>query len=204
MVGLAWLVGMIGFALAMAGTPGPNNTMAMASGASWGMLRSLPLMTGVAAGVAGIMLVVTLFGTSLVAAPGVEAVLKIAGAACLLWLAWRIATASPEVDIPQGSALREPPSFGEAALFQFVNPKLWIMVSGAVASFGQQARGVNPASLALILALTFGGVTFLCTLGWNALGSTMGRRLASRRSVRVFNYAMAGLLIASLIPVILE
>jgi len=200
----AWLTGVTGFAFAMSATPGPNNTMVTASGASYGIARSLPLMAGIGMGVAGIMLVVCAFGMSLVASPGVGVVLKWIGIVYLLWLAWKIAMAEPappdEVNVADGT----PISFMQGALFQVVNPKLWVMVSGAVVTYGQAANGIKGHAVAVLFAFIFGFMTFISTVAWAALGASIGRLLTSRQSVRIFNGVMAALLVASLIPIILE
>lgn len=200
-----WFAGLIGFAFAMAATPGPNNTLATASGATYGMARTLPLMSGIAIGVAAIMLVVAAFGASMIADPRVAAALKWIGIGYLLWLAWKIASAEPEPtpagrSKPGGAA---PLSFTQGALLQFVNPKLWAMVSGAVVTYGQAGGPTGYLSLAILFAFIFGTMTFVSTIAWAALGASIGRLLASPRSTRAFNVAMAALLIASLIPIII-
>lgn len=201
-----WFAGLTGFAFAMAATPGPNNTMVAASGATYGVARTLPLMSGIGIGVGAIMLTVAAFGSSFVADPRVGAVLKWIGVAYLLWLAWKIAKAKPELETQstEGSAKRAPLSFVQGALFQFVNPKLWVMVSGAVVTYGQTAGEDGRTTLALLFACVFGLTTFISTFAWSALGASVGRVLASRRAVRAFNIVMAALLVASLLPIILE
>jgi len=200
---LGWFAGLAGFALAMAATPGPNNAMVAASGASYGLARTLPLMAGIVIGVATIMLTVAAFGPSVAADAWFGPMLKWVGIAYLLWLAWRIARAepAPRGAGPEGGA---PPSFVQGALLQFVNPKLWMMVGGAVATYGQAAGGAGRTTLALALAAVVGAVTFVSTLAWTAFGAVAARLLASRRAVRAFNLAMAALLVASLIPIVLE
>jgi len=94
---LAWLAGLVGFAFAMSATPGPNNTMVAASGATYGMARSMPLMSGIAFGVAAIMLAVAAFGSAVVTHPMVGAPLKWIGVVYLLWLAWKVASAEPQI-----------------------------------------------------------------------------------------------------------
>ncbi|MBY6315795.1 LysE family translocator [Alcaligenes faecalis] len=199
-----WLAGVVGFAFAMSATPGPNNTIVAASGAAYGIARSMPLMTGIGLGVAGIMLVVAAFGASLVSDPRVGSLLKWIGIAYLLWLAWKIAMAEP---VPQNAVEvtgSKPLSFIQGMLFQIVNPKLWVMVSGAVVTYGQAARGITGYTVAVLFACIFGFMTFISTVGWSALGASVGRLLTSRRSVRCFNVSMAILLVASLVPAIFE
>ncbi|MGH6760239.1 MAG: LysE family translocator [Phyllobacterium sp.] len=201
-----WLGGLIGFAFAMAATPGPNNMMAAASGANHGIARSLPFMTGIAIGVAAIMLAVAAFGSSVVTDRRVGSALKWAGVIYLLWLAWKIARAEPAFDGSNGAKPERiaPLSLAQGALLQFVNPKLWVMVSGAVVTYGQVSGETGRATLALLFAFIFGMMTFISTIAWAALGASVGQRLTSRRAVRAFNGAMAALLVASLIPIVLE
>jgi len=202
-----WMAAVSGFALAMAGTPGPNNTIATACGANYGLRRTLPLIAGMALGVAAIILLVAAFGTPLVADPRVRAAVKWAGLVYLLWLAWRIGTAGPVVKLGNGA---DPDLAGrplgplQGALFQLVNPKLWAMVAGAVATFGGAASTASPAAIALTFAVIFGTATFASTAAWTLVGVLAGRILATERSLRRFNLAMAGLLVLSLLPVLAE
>jgi threonine/homoserine/homoserine lactone efflux protein len=204
-VDVGWLVGLTGFAFAMAATPGPNNTMVAASGATYGMTRSLPLTAGIGIGVGSIMLAVAAVGSSVVADPRVGGALKWIGVAYMLWLAWKIARAEPGLKPAVAAEPRKakPFSFVDGALCQFVNPKLWVMGSGAVVAYGQTSDA-GRVSLAILFAFVFGIATFISTLAWMALGASVGRLIHSRRSVRIFNIAMAALLVASLIPVVLQ
>ena len=200
---IAWFVGVTGFAFAMSATPGPNNTMVAASGASWGVVRSLSLIAGIGTGVAGIMLVIAAFGASLIADPRVNETMKWVGIVYLFWLAWKIAMAEPANPGSNGTAEGTPLSFYQGALFQIINPKLWVMVSGAVVTYGQAAGGEGALKIAILLAFIFGFMTIICTLGWTVLGASARRFLTTSRSVRIFNRIMAILLIASLIPAII-
>ena len=77
-------------------TPGPNNIMLLASGANFGLRRTVPHMLGISGGHA---LMVALVGLGLLqlflAIPWLKPALMIASAAYLLWLAWKIANAAP-------------------------------------------------------------------------------------------------------------
>lgn len=200
-----WLAGLMGFAFAMAATPGPNNTLVTASGTVHGVVRTLPLMAGIAMGVGAIMLAVAALGSSLVMDSWAGAALRWVGVLYVLRLAWKIVSAEPKLNEPEAGKHGEamPLSFGQGAIFQFVNPKLWVMVSGALVTYGQQAGGMGRTTLAILFALVFGLTTFISTVAWTALGACVGRLLASPRSVRAFNLAMAVLLVGSLAPVVL-
>lgn len=201
---LSWVAAVSGFALAMAGTPGPNNTMLTASGANHGFYRTLPLMSGVAIGVAAIILAVAAAGSSLISDPQVRAFVKWIGFFYLLWLAWRIGSARPTQRSAGGGGAPEgkPLTFLQGALFQLVNPKLWAMVAGAVATYGGAAGGEGPFAVALTFAVIFGTATFAGAAMWTLIGVGAGRLIRTERSMRLFNRTMAALLVLSLIPVV--
>jgi threonine/homoserine/homoserine lactone efflux protein len=192
----AWILAATGFAFAMAGTPGPNNAMVTALGANHGFRRTLPVAIGMGAGVAVIIFAVAAAGGSVVTEPRVHMVLKWTGIVYLLWLSWRIATAP--VGMAKEGCRRRPFTFVEGALLQLVNPKLWVMVAGAVVTYGCSVAGdfVVPAAFAII----FGGATLVSALVWTGIGAGAGRFLANERSLRLFNRVMALLLVLSLLP----
>jgi threonine/homoserine/homoserine lactone efflux protein len=201
----AWVAAVSGFALAMAGTPGPNNTILTASGANYGFRRTMPHLLGVAIGVAAIFLAVGAAGSALVGDPRVREPLKWIGVAYLLWLAWRIAGAEPMTDASQHNAARgRPLTLLQGALFQLVNPKLWTMVAGAVATYGGTTGERSPFVIATAFAVIFGIATFAGTAVWTLVGVWLGRVISTRRALRLFNWTMAALLVASLIPVMIE
>lgn len=203
---LNWIIAVSGFAAAMSGTPGPNNTMVAASGANYGFRRTLPLMSGVTVGVGVIIMAVAAMGSSVVRDPYVHAVLKWVGIAYLLWLAWKIASARPTAPTADGTGERSgrPFTFRQGGLLQLVNPKLWVAVAGAIVTYDSAATMSNSITIGLIFALIFGLATFASTVVWTLIGAGIGRFARSTRAMRIFNYVMAGLLAVSLIPVIFE
>ncbi|MFM8614006.1 MAG: LysE family translocator, partial [Alphaproteobacteria bacterium] len=115
---------LIGFALTTSCTPGPNNAMLTASGANFGFRRAVPHMLGIILGFPAMVLAIGLgLGTVFTALPWLHLALKYVGAAYMLYLAWRIATAGRG----KGAGAAKPIGFFEAAGFQWVNPKAWIM-----------------------------------------------------------------------------
>jgi threonine/homoserine/homoserine lactone efflux protein len=131
------LLAFIAFAFVTSVTPGPNNMMLLASGVNFGLRRSLPHMFGISL---GFMLLVASVGLGLgqvfEQVPMLYNVLRYAGAAYLLYLAWKIANAgAPD---SQGDASAKPFSFLQAAAFQWVNPKAWIMAIGAITTYTPQ------------------------------------------------------------------
>ncbi len=200
--GLAWFASALAFVVAMSATPGPNNAMVTASGASWGFARTVPHMLGISIGFP-LMLVAVAFGAGemLRAYPWIHGALRWVGAAYLLWLAWRIATAEPATrdgGDPRGG---RPLTFLQAALFQWVNPKAWIIAVGAVVTFTTAGHG-DVLARALLLAVMFMAVTLPTTAMWTSVGVGAARLLRTRRALRVFNLMMAALLVVSLLPLV--
>lgn len=174
-------------------TPGPNNTMLLYSGANFGFRASVPHMLGVALGFGIMVLGVGLgIGAIFQIFPVLHDILRWAGAAYLLYLAWKIASSGP----PDGGAgAGRPMTFLQAAAFQWVNVKAWIMAIGAVATY-TPADGYF-ANLILV-TIVFTLVDLPCVAAWVGAGSALRGFLADPMRLRVFNVAMALLLVASL------
>ncbi|GAA5233827.1 LysE family translocator [Verticiella sediminum] len=191
----ALLLPVVTFSLAMSITPGPNNIMLTASGLNFGFRRTLPHMVGISAGVVAMMLAVGLILGDLFARwPWMHDALKYGGGAYLLYLAWQIARAGgPD----QGEARGAPFTFWQAAAFQWVNPKAWIMVVGTVAAFVPPEQ--YHAHL-LMVATVMGMVNLPAIAVWAGAGALLRNLLRDPRAVRWFNVSMAALLVASLYP----
>jgi len=203
-IGASWFVSALAFAVSMSASPGPNNTMLTASGATWGFRRTVPHMLGVSTGFPVMLLAVALgAGELLRAHPVALAVLRWAGAAYLLWLAWRIATARPTTasDGKPGEPDGRPFSFLQAVLFQWVNPKAWVIGLAAVLTQTTASGGAEIAE-AILLALMFLVVTLMTSVLWILIGVGAARVLRTARALHGFNIAMAALLVASLLPLL--
>lgn len=185
------------FAAAMTLTPGPNVVLVTASGAIFGFRRTIPQMLGITLGFGLMVLIGGLGLAGLVrAAPGLHTALKFVGAAYLACLAWHIGRADGGAG-PGGRA--RPISFLEAWLFTWVNPKAWIAVLGALAAF--TTVGGDLWQEISLIATVLAAFCLLSCVVWTAFGTAIGRWLATRRARLAFNWAMAALLIISLIPV---
>jgi threonine/homoserine/homoserine lactone efflux protein len=197
---LAWFAAVSLFAFAMAMTPGPNNLIATASGATFGLRRTLPQMWGVAIG-APVMLILLGLGVAqaMLAYPRVQTAMSWIGAAYLVWLAWRIATAGPT---EAGDVKGEPPTFLQSALFQWVNPKAWVLCLSAIATYTR--AGPDQMNEILAIAAIFIPMTFISLVVWAQFGVTMSRWLTSPLRLRLFNGTMAALMLVSLAPLFLS
>lgn len=180
-------------------TPGPNNTMLMASGVNFGVRRSLPHLLGVQIGFTVMLLCVGL---------GLHAVLdrftalyqlmRWGGAAYLLWLAWKLATARPASADPDAPAA-QPLGFWGAAAFQWINPKAWVMIVTAMSAYLPPDASVPQVLVLALMSLVLGSP---CSAVWVGFGQAMRGLLQDPLRLRIFNITMALALVASLYPML--
>jgi threonine/homoserine/homoserine lactone efflux protein len=191
---------LLAFVLVATCTPGPNNLMVLASGANWGLARTMPHIFGIAIGFPVMILAVGLGLDAVFAAfPQLYEVLKWAAFAYMLYLAWRVANAGrPKLEAKGGRPL----SLIGAAAFQWVNPKGWALMIGALALF-TTPTGNHVFEVGLIAAL-FGIVCVPNGVVWALFGTAIARFLDDDRHRRVFNIVMAVLLVASVVPTLFD
>ncbi|MEQ8371149.1 MAG: LysE family translocator [Alphaproteobacteria bacterium] len=188
---LAW------FLLVASITPGPNNTMLAASGMNFGLRRTTGHIAGIVIGFASLVFLCALgLGTLYEQVPEVRIALKTAGAAYLLYLAWRIARAG---EVQSGSAAR-PLTLWQAAAFQYVNPKAWVMGLTATSSFLPDSAPLTGALTMLAVAMI---VAAPSTLIWTLFGTGLARLWSGRRVRRAINLTLALLLVATVPFIIL-
>lgn len=178
-------------------TPGPNNAMLLASGLNHGFRRTVPHIAGISLGCVAMLVLVGLgLGAVFDAVPVLYTALRYAGAAYLLWLAWNIARSGPMADRQTSG---RPMTFWQAAAFQWVNPKAWILVVGAVSTYApRDGFELNVAVLAVLLGLV--NAPSICV--WAGFGTMLRPLLADPRRARMFNMAMAALLVLSLLSIL--
>ncbi|WP_288475238.1 LysE family translocator [uncultured Pantoea sp.] len=196
---LSLFLSMLGFLWVAAITPGPNNMLLTASGANFGFMRTFPLMIGIMIGMQ-VMLLMVAFGVGglILLYPSLHLVLKIAGSLYLLWLAWKIATASYE-KLETDAAPDAPMPFWQGGLLQLINPKAWLMALGAVASFSLAGDAYRHSVMAISVGMFM--VNLVSGVIWMGFGAMIGRILRSRRAWKMFNVAM-GLLTAACVLLI--
>ena len=200
MLSLDLLLGFALFALVTSITPGPNNTMLLASGVNFGFSRTIPHMLGITCGFFVFVVAVGFgLGTVFQTYPLLYTVLRYVGAAYLLYLAWKIAHSGPVAEGEQGEG--KPISYLGAAAFQWVNPKAWIMAIGAISTYTpMQGYFTNVIVIAAVFAL----INLPSVSVWAGCGTLLRNVLKDPRWLRVFNWGMAALLVISLYPLLLE
>ena len=187
------------FGLASAATPGPNNVMLTASGSAFGFRLSMPHMAGITIGFPLMVFAVGLgLGEIFTTYKQVHLALKYVGAAYLLYLAWRIAQAG-EVNGPDAGG--RPLTFLEAAAFQWVNPKAWMMAVSSIPAF-TTVGGNYYAELAMI-ALIWALVCIPACLIWCLFGVAIRRLIRTPETARIVNLVLAGLVALSIVPLFL-
>jgi threonine/homoserine/homoserine lactone efflux protein len=188
------------FAAVAAVTPGPSNVMLAAAGANAGIVKGMSALLGVAIGM-GLMMFVVPFGLGSVvlASPLVLTALHWCGAAFLLWLAYKIASASHGEATPGAN----PVGFTRAAIFQWVNPKSWLVSVSAAGTFLHAGAG-SPFTQSALLGGLFFLVALPCCFVWLVFGATAQRLFHSQRSLRIFNFVMGVLLALSVVLIIAE
>ena len=189
-------VALIGFSVVSSVTPGPNNILLWASGATFGLQRSLPHIAGTAAGI-GAMAVAVAAGLAalITTVPWLEFAMKLGGSLYLLYLAYQIAGAAA---IERRTVTR-PLGFAQAAAFQLINPKAWVFALGAVTTF-------RPAELPIVVGSVLVAVTMMIvtipTAGlWAAGGSLISPLLTNERRHRIVSGGLAALLAGTVIYV---
>jgi len=181
---------LLSFALVTSTTPGPNNVMLMSSGLNFGFKLSIPHMLGV---VFGFPVMIVLVGLGLLQVfelvPYSFSLLKVLGLGYLLYLAWR----------GSGEKSTKPLRFIHAALFQWVNPKAWVMALTAISVHTPEAR---PLYSIFVVAFAFVVSGTFSSCSWTLLGQKLTRFLRNQKKLRAVNIAMAVLLVASLFPML--
>lgn len=191
------ILALFGILLAATWTPGPNNLMLASSGATFGFRRTIPHIAGVAIGFGFMLFTVALgLGEVFERIPVLQIILRWAGAALLLWIAWRIAnTKAPG----EAGARTKPFSFLQASAFQWVNPKAWAMCIGVV---GQFMHGDNPVLVATIMAFVSIAAGSTSATSWTSFGAYLQKWLKSPARLKAFNFTMAGIIVVGVIAVL--
>lgn len=184
------------FAFTMSVTPGPNNMMLLASGVNFGFRNTIPHMLGISIGFLSLILGVGLgLGAFLTNFPWLYTALKVIGGAYLLYIAWKIA--SSRSISTSGDAAAAPMTFTGAAMFQWVNPKAWVMAVSGIATYTDPDHYLLTV---FIVSLIFAAVNAPTISIWAGFGVAMRSWLSNPQLLKYFNITMGLSLVASLWP----
>ena len=191
-------LGFATYSFVMSITPGPNNVMLTASGATFGFRRTVPHIAGVCAGFSVVLLAVCAgLGAIFTRWPDIQTVLRWAGAAYLVYLGWRILRSGEA----KAGHTAKPLTALEAAGFQFLNPKAWVMTVTAAAIFLPRELGLASACAYMVAVMAI--VNLPCITVWALFGSSLRGFLARPAGRAVFNAVMAVALAATGITMVM-
>jgi len=190
----------IPFLFSMGITPGPNNILVASSGVNFGFRATVPHILGITLGYPLMLLVVGLgLAKIFIAIPMTHLVLKYISIVYLLYLAWRIATAS---SVSEDRRAAKPMTLLQGVAFQWVNVKGWVAALGAVTTY-TVVNSTLPLQIAALSAISL-VITVICVSTWTLFGAFLRRFLHTEERRRWFNYSMAGLLVLSILMVFWE
>lgn len=185
------------FAFVASATPGPNNMMLLASGVNFGFLRTIPHMIGIAVGFASLQLAIGFgIGALIAQFPAVALGLKIAGGLYLLYLSYKIAMSR---SVGNGKSDGSPMSFYAAALFQWVNPKAWMMTVGAMTIF---ANPQMPYISVITVTTVFAVLCIFSISCWAGFGVALQGFLSDPKRLKWFNIATGTILALCIVEMI--
>lgn len=198
----AMIISIATFTLTTSVTPGPNNIMVLSSGLTFGYKRSMPHMFGIILGYPFMIVLIGLgMGIVFEKFPIVLTILKYVGISYLLWMAYKIAnnTSTYEAEDAKDS---KPFTFIQGVLFQWVNPKAWIVGITAISVYITS----NEDSLFQVLTIAFLYLlsAIVSTNTWVLGGVLLKKFIKDARGIKIFNMSLALLLVLSVIPVVVE
>jgi len=183
----------------MYATPGPNNSILTASGIKFGFIRSIPNIIGISSG-HGVQLALVCFGLGSLFTqfPILLEVLKYIGACYLLYLAWKM-FGSLNISITEEKS--SPLKYYEAILFQFVNPKAWVICITAVSLFYPENVNLIIGTLFLVIMSTIINLPSISI--WAFGGSIIRRYLSNKKLKTIIEWILAILLLGTAISIVL-
>ena len=194
---LSTFLALLTYAFVTSVTPGPNNMMLFASGVNFGFRRTIPHMLGIGGGFFVLLLAIGFgLGAVLDASPQLHTALKFAGGAYLLFIAWKIAASR---SIGEGASGARPMTFLQAAAFQWVNPKAWVIGVGGMATYTSPAAYTSSV---MLVGTAFALVNLPSVSVWAAFGSALREWLSVPPRLKWFNITMGALLALSLWPML--
>ena len=183
----------------MYATPGPNNSILTASGIKFGFIRSIPNIIGISSG-HGLQLALVCFGLGSLFSqfPILLEVLKYIGACYLLYLAWKM---FGSLNISRTEEKSSPLKYYEAILFQFVNPKAWVICITAVSLFYPENVNLIIGTLFLVIMSTIINLPSISM--WAFGGSIIRRYLSNKKLKTIIEWILAILLLGTAISIVL-
>ena len=199
MIELKLFFALISYYFVMFATPGPNNAMLTASGIKFGFKKTLPHLIGIPFGhTVQITLVCFGLGTIFQKYPNIQFYLKWICFFYLLYLGWKIIGSFSSNEKVSGRPLK----LYEASLFQFINPKAWVVALTAATAF-------FPSDESFFIATSFVAITapFVCFPSicmWALFGASIKKIIKNNKTKKVVEYLLAVLLVITAIIIVID
>ena len=199
MIELKLFFALISYYFVMFATPGPNNAMLTTSGVKFGFKKTLPHLFGIPFGhVIQITLVCFGLGALFQKYPIIQFYLKWICFFYLLFLGWKILGSLSNNEKKTGRPLK----FHEAALFQFINPKAWVVaITAATAFFPNEENFIVATSF---VAITAPFVCFPSICMWAIFGASIKSIIKNTKVKKIIEYLLALLLLFTAIIIIID
>jgi len=191
------LIPLLTFVFTTSITPGPNNIMLAASGVNYGLIRTTPHIIGIIIGLNVMLFAVGVgVGTLFIQWPILQTLLKYLGTIYLIYFAWKIAKASPPKTNDSNQEESKPFTILQAATFQVINFKSWIMAITSITAFSLPINEFFNVFLIIFLYTVLG---VPCITLWAYFGMSIRNTLKNDSALQIFNLVMAALTILSVI-----
>jgi threonine/homoserine/homoserine lactone efflux protein len=194
----AELLALLAFCTAMSFSPGPNTTLSTALAANHGLRRALRFCLAVPTGWTMLMLACGFgLGALVTGVPALNWAIKVAGAAYMLWLAYKLAGAG---QLAQVDAARLDVTFAQGVGLQFLNIKAWMLALTLTAGWVVNAAGepaANPGERLAIISAVMVVFAFTSNFTYALLGSLLRQWLSRGSRLLWFNRALALVLAAT-------
>lgn len=188
---ISLLLPMSAFALAASISPGPVNLVCLSSGTHYPIAKGLVFVTGATLGFVALFLGIGAGLYSLLTTlPLLEAFIRWAGVAFLLYLSFKLAMDDGTLPEPTSA---KPPGFMTGALMQWLNPKAWMASASGI---GAYTSGNEVTQIAVFAALYL-PICWLSLASWVYAGAFLKRHIRTPKLLVTINRLLAVLLAAS-------
>ena len=175
-------------------TPGPNNVVASYSGFNFGIAKTVPHILGVTLGFTSLVIFLTIGLINVFKLfPIIQIIIKYLGTLFLIYLAYKIASSTNSDETQK----ENPVKFIETFFFQYLNPKGVMVAIIVVSTYVELGENyIKYATQVVLLAFLFSLTSI--TL-WTFIGKFLRKFATNDKFIKLFNYAMSGLLLLSII-----
>ena len=184
---------LIGISFSLGFTPGPNNAVASYSGFNFGIKKTIPLILGVGLGYTTLVILINFALISTFKQfPIIQEIIRILGTFFLIYLAYKIAASNTSQD----EIKKNPVSFFDTFIFQFVNPKGVMAALTLISKFVSESNYFMTSIMVIIVCSV---TAFLSITTWTFLGKFLRKFATNNSFIKRFNYAMSFLILACII-----